>query len=144
MLEIFLSGNLIMDSTYINLEDWNDSSWSGVVGAGSDCLPHRRSTLVARSVECWTADSENRSDVGSNLSDASYDIWCQKCLCRLWTDGTALFLLGISEWMPIAGQGGPKSWAKADHDQEPRRTTIEGQGGPSTRCEGEGGPRLGV
>ena len=108
------------------------------------CLPRRRSSLVARWVECWTADSGNHSDVGSNPSDGCCDIWCQKCLRRLRTDCTALFLLGISEWTPIACQGGPKSWAKADHDREPRRTTIEGQGGPNTRFEGQGGPRSGV
>ena len=97
------------------------------------CLPRRRSTLVARWVECWMADSGNCSDVGSNPSDGSCDIWCQKSLRRLRTDCTALFLLGISEWTPIAGQGGPKSWAKADNDREPRRATIKGQGGPSMR-----------
>ena len=34
--------------------------------------------------------------------------------------------------MPIVSQGGPKSWAKADHNREPRWTMIEGQGRPST------------
>ena len=91
------------------------------------------------------ADSENRSDVGSNPSDGSCDIWCQKSLRRLRTDCTALFLLGISEWThssrsrraKIVGQGGPRSGAKADHDWGPRRTKHEG-------CEGQGGPRSGV
>ena len=67
-----------------------------------------------------------------NPSEGSCDIWCQKSLHRLRTDCTVLFLVGISEWTPIAGQGWPKSWANADHDRESRRTTIEGQGRPST------------
>ena len=93
------------------------------------CLPRRRSTLVARWVECWTADSDNGSDVGSNPSDGSCDIWCQKCLRRLRSDCTALFLLGISEWTPIAGQGG--------QNRGPRRTTIGSQGGPRLRAKAD-------
>ena len=91
------------------------------------CLPRRGSTLVT-----WWVDSDNHSGVGSNPSEGSCDIWCQKSLRRLRTDCTVLFLVGISEWTPIAGQGWPKSWANADHDRESRRTTIEGQGRPST------------
>ena len=37
-----------------------------------------RGTLVVRWVECWTADSENPSSVGSNPSGGSLDRWCQK------------------------------------------------------------------
>ena len=42
------------------------------------CLPPRRSTLVAWWVECWTADSDIRSSMGSNPTGGSHDRWCQK------------------------------------------------------------------
>ena len=37
------------------------------------CLTRRQSTLVARWVVCWTADSDIRSGVGSNPSGGSHD-----------------------------------------------------------------------
>ena len=106
-----------------------------VVGAGSD------SVCLATGVLLWRGGlSAGRltQRIAATwvripaMAPATFGV-SQKSLRRLQTDCTALFLLGISGWTPRAGQGGPKSWAKADHDRESRRTTIEGQGGPSTR-----------
>ena len=93
------------------------------------CLPRRRSTLVVRWVECWTADSGNRSDVGSNPSDGSCDIWCQK-----WDHGRE------SRRTTIEGQGGPNTRGvrvKAGQDRGSRRATIGGQGGQRWRAKAD-------
>ena len=76
------------------------------------CLPRRRSTLVARWVECWMFDSDIRSDVGSNPSGGSMTNGARRSLRWLWTYCTALFLPGIIEWMDTQDRvkSGPHEW----------------------------------
>ena len=105
-----------------------------VVGAGSD------SVCLAAGVLLWHAGL-----CAGRLTQAIPETWVRipamapatfgvrsPCVnCELIVLHYSPFF--ISEWTAIAGQGGPKSWAKVDHDRESRWTTIEGQGGPSTR-----------